>query len=132
MDNTVEGTETIAVTLQPNASVYVVGAQTQADFAIADDVPEVNLTLIDGEMAELGLDEGSFQVTRSNNGNIAQAITVNIAVTGTATRGVDYTDPGVFGGAPLAVSIPGNQLQATFTITPRVDNTVEGLSLIHI
>ncbi|MFK7957998.1 MAG: hypothetical protein AB8B96_17995 [Lysobacterales bacterium] len=121
VDNLVEGSETVTVALQPSAAVYTVGTQLPIDFTIADDVPEVNLTLIDGVMAEQDQDPGSFRVTRSNNGDISRAITVNIEVTGTATRGVDYNSGSIFGGAPLAVSIAANELEVITTLTPVAD-----------
>ncbi|MFK7957091.1 MAG: hypothetical protein AB8B96_13435 [Lysobacterales bacterium] len=132
VDNAVEGAETIQITLQPNAAMYTVGADTNVDFTLSDDVAEVTLTVLDSDMAELGQDPGSFRVTRSNNGNIAAAITVNIDIAGSALRNTDYSLNGVFGGAPLAVSIPGGQLSADYSLVPRVDNAVEGDELIQI
>ncbi len=131
-DNIVEGDETILVTLQPNATIYTEGTSTSALVTIADDVPEVNLTLIDGDASELGRDPGSFMVSRSSNGNLAAPISVNIDVTGTATRNADYAIPGLFGGAPFGVTIPANQLTATITLTPFTDNIVEGNETITV
>ncbi|MEM9531791.1 MAG: Calx-beta domain-containing protein [Pseudomonadota bacterium] len=131
LDNFVEGTETVDVQLQTGGT-YTVGAEDAASIDIADDVAEVRISAVDGDADEQGQAPGSFTVTRTNAGNIAQALTVNLQVVGTAQRNVDYSLPGVFGGAPFGLTIPANMTQATFTLTPLQDNVVEGSETVEI
>jgi len=58
---------------------------------ISDDVVVVTMTLNEGELSEASLDTGSFTVTRSNQGKVAEALTVYFAFAGKATNGTDYT-----------------------------------------
>ncbi|MEM6573466.1 MAG: hypothetical protein AAF736_04300, partial [Pseudomonadota bacterium] len=132
LDSFVEGTETIQATLVPDPTSYTVGADTQADLTLADSVPEVNLSLVEGAMDEAGPVTGRFRVTRTNAGNPTAALTVNIDITGTAQRNVDYELPGIFSGSPLAVQIPRDVNEVEFELTPRLDNIVEGVEDIQV
>ncbi|MEM1092512.1 MAG: Calx-beta domain-containing protein, partial [Pseudomonadota bacterium] len=132
LDSFVEGTETVQATLVPDPTSYTVGADTQADLTLADSVPEVNLSLVEGAMDEAGPVTGRFRVTRTNAGNPTAALTVNIDITGTAQRNVDYNLGSIFAGSPLAVQIPANVNEAEFVLTPRPDNIVEGVEDVQI
>ncbi|MFC1797268.1 hypothetical protein ACFL1V_09260, partial [Pseudomonadota bacterium] len=89
LDNIIEDTEDAIITLLDKGSEYTVGADTQAEFSITDDVAEVTLTLDDGSAAEAGQDPASFTVTRTTNGNFGQGITAHVAVEGNASIGAD-------------------------------------------
>jgi hypothetical protein len=104
----------------------VLGASkdTEASIEITDDVTEVTLTLDAGDAAEAGQLPGSFTVTRTNQGRIANTIVVRVAVTGSATSNTDYTHPDMnWTGISneYLISILGNQLSRTITITPVLD-----------
>ncbi len=124
LDNIVEGPETFTVTLLDIGTTYTVGADIEASIQITDDVTEVILTLDDGDAAEAGQLPGSFTVTRTNQGNVAQAITVWVAVSGSATIDTDYAHPDMVCCGPgneYLITILGNQLSRTITITPVLD-----------
>ncbi|MEM6572910.1 MAG: Calx-beta domain-containing protein, partial [Pseudomonadota bacterium] len=131
-DNIVEGVEDVQITLQPDPSLYTVGAQTQADFTLADSVTEVNLSVVDSAMDEAGLVPGTYRVTRTNAGNINQAITVNVDVTGTAAINTDYRPISLFAGAPFAVNLGIGETEAIFTFEPRADNVLEETETIVV
>jgi hypothetical protein len=104
----------------------VLGASkdTEASIEITDDVTEVTLTLDDGDAAEAGQLPGSFTVTQTNQGRIANTIVVRVAVTGSATSYTDYIHPDMnWTGISneYLISILGNQLSRTITITPVLD-----------
>ena len=87
----------------------------------------VILTLDDGFASEVTPDSGSFTVTRTDDGNIAEALTVQIDIGGTALRDVDYARSGLDwpGGDAFFATIPAGQQIETVTITPYQDNLVE-------
>jgi hypothetical protein len=128
-DNLVEGEEAAVFTLVSDNSQYVLGSDTETEMTISDDVVVVTMTLDDGELAEANLDPGSFTVTRSNQGNVAAALTVYLTFAGTAVNGTDYdtTEQHYVGGTNnRRMVIPADQLSLTSVITPRKDNLVEG------
>ena len=121
-----EADETVIFTLVDQAT-YIVGPDAVAELTIVDDPPIVNLTVEDSVASESGPDPGSFSVSRSNGGVITEALTVRIAVTGTATFNQDYPDPGMawIGGNVFQFTIPPDQLTASIVITPNRDGVVE-------
>lgn len=135
LDNIIEGSEDVLLTLEDLDSTYEVGTDSEAQITIEDDVVEVTMVLNDGDMAEVGQDPGSFTLTRSNSGNIVSSMVIQLHITGTATAGVDYPLPyemvGV-GGDNYHVVINGNQLSQTVIIVPRLDMLIEGEELISI
>jgi hypothetical protein len=74
----------------------------------------------DALAAEAGRDPGTFILTRSG-GDLAASLTVFCSFSGsTAANGIDFTPAG------CNATIPANQSSATLTITPNVDNRIEG------
>ena len=126
-DNLVEGEENILFTLQPN-SLYVLGSDTDVEMSISDDVVVVSMTLDDGDMAESNQDPGKFTITRTNQGNVAAALTVYLTLAGSAGVGADYntTVQNYVNATTRWVSIPANQLSVSSDITPVRDNLIEG------
>lgn len=122
IDNLAEGDETVVATLLPNTA-FAIAPPGSATVTIADDPPVVNAAATDAAAAELGLDPGTFTFTRSG-GNPAAALTVRWSLSGTAANSADY----VFTGGSL--EIPANLSSATLTITPRIDNAVEGAETV--
>ncbi|MCX6857023.1 MAG: alpha/beta hydrolase fold domain-containing protein, partial [Verrucomicrobia bacterium] len=117
-DALVEGTETATCALVANAA-YTIGAPSSATINIADNdtgsgLPTVTIASTNPNAAEPST-AGTFTVTRT--GATTAALTVNFAVTGTATSGSDYTALGT------SVSIPVGQTSATLTVTP-IDDTI--------
>lgn len=135
LDNDIEGSEDVHVTLEDLNSTYEVGAELEAQITIADDVVEVTMVLNDGNTAEAGPDPGSFTLTRSNSGNIVSSMVVQLHLTGTAIAGADYLIPwemvGV-GDDNYHVVINGNQLSQTVQIVPILDMLIEGEESINI
>jgi hypothetical protein len=97
--------------------------------AVAFAIPIVTLTSDDSTASEATLETGGFTVTRTDDGNVAQALIVRITVTGTATIGPDYVLPGwAFVAQPdvYQISIPAGELSISSTITVFKDNIIEG------
>jgi len=91
----------------------------------------VTLTLDDGNASEATRDPGSFTVARTDDGNLAEALVVRVAITGTAQRDIDYSRQGLDwpGGDDFFVTIPADQLTKTVTLKPYQDNLAEGEEL---
>ncbi len=118
-----EGVETVIVTLSANAN-YTVGSPGNATVSIADDDrPVVNITANQPNAAEGGA-TGQFTITRSGATGIA--ITVNLAISGTATNTTDYTT------LPGTVSFAANQTVATLNVVPVNDTLTEGPETVLI
>jgi len=117
-DNANEGTESLSITLLPSAN-YTIGAPGAAAIEIADDPPVVSVVASTPMAFEAGTIPGQFTFMRTG-GNFAAALPVSCTLGGTAQNALDY----VFIGCDAL--IPANQSTATLTITPRVDNLVEG------
>jgi len=78
----------------------------------------VSVTAPDPSASEAGLDPGIFVVART--GSTAQALTVRLAVSGSAAAGADF-DP-----LPPALTIPPGASSAPLAVLPRADALVEG------
>jgi Zn-dependent metalloprotease len=118
-DSLQELDESIVVTLAESAT-YAVGGGGSATVVLASDeavTQTVNVAAADGTSTEAGLTNGKFTFTRS--GDTSAALTVNYAVTGTATSGVDYTSLG--GG----VNFPAGVTSVSKLVKPLQDTLVE-------
>ena len=137
LDNLAEGAETAIVTLSPSAvdpPVYSIGAANSGTINIADDPPVVTLTAPDNTATEAGRATGAFAIARSG-GNVAAALQVRVALSGTATLTSDFGwSPGgsFVGGAIYQFNIPAGLTSITVTITPALDNLVEGAETIDL
>jgi hypothetical protein len=95
-DTTVEGNETVILTLA-NSANYTVGTANRATVTIADNdsqpLPTISIVATDAAAAEVNAGQtanpGRFTLTRT--GNLSQALTVNYSLGGTAAKGNDYT-----------------------------------------
>ena len=118
-DALVEGTETVTITAQTGTG-YTLADPASATMEIRDDeTVDVNVSVQDAVCKEqVSPDTGSFRLTRSASS--ASALTVNYAITGTATNGTDYTL--VAGSA----TIPANQTTVDIAVTPIDDALAEG------
>ena len=102
-DNLAEGSETVILTLATGTG-YSLGTSKSATITLADnEKPVITIAATDPEAAETAdgaaTDPGRFTLSRI--GDLSTALTVNYAVSGTATLGKDYR------------SLPG---RATFSI----------------
>ncbi len=102
--------------------------------ALAVALSTVNLTLDEGNAKEFGQVPGIFTVTRTGDDNIAQGLTVRVTVTGMALLDIDYSRPGLdqIAEGVFNVSIFGNQLTRTITLTPVPDNLIEDDETISV
>lgn len=122
-DTAVESIETVIVSLTDGAT-YDLGTVSTANVNITSDdvgpapaLPTITITATDAAAAELNRDVGVFQVTRT--GATTTALTVNFAISGTATNGSD------FNALVSSVVIPIGATFANITLTPIDDTTVE-------
>jgi hypothetical protein len=110
-----EGGETVTLAVAPAAG-YAVGSPSSATVTIADDdpppLPSVTVTASDASASE---PSGTGRFTVSRTGATASALTVSMAVTGTAAPGADYA------ALPASVSIPAGQASASVVVTVRDD-----------
>ncbi|MES2598343.1 MAG: Calx-beta domain-containing protein [Verrucomicrobiota bacterium] len=118
-DSSNEGSETLILAINANASLYTLGTPSSATVTIADDDRStVTITATDGTASETPGNTGTFTVTRTVP--TTALLAVSIAVSGTATNGTDYST------ITTTVNIPANQASATITVTPVNDLVSEG------
>ena len=119
-DNTAEGTETVTVSLSSGASYFpsgVAAENTGTVNILDDDLATITVTATDGTAGEAAGDTGTFLITRA--GSTALPLTVNYALGGSATHGVDYERlPGV-------LTIPAGSSIGSVTVTPIDDGLGE-------
>jgi len=126
-DSSSEGPETVTLTLAEgsNSVNYIVSSLGEAAVTILDDdtptLPSVSVTATtsagDNSAPESGLDSGRFIFTRT--GSAANDITVNYAVSGSATPDLDYE------ALPGVVIIPSGQSSASVEFQTIDDTRVE-------
>jgi subtilisin family serine protease len=131
-DSTVEGNETVILTLSANAA-YTVGSPGNATVTITDndegspsDLPLVWLSVAKPDASETGPDPGTIRFHRT--GDVSEPIQVNWTFSGTAANGADfgYFDDGEFKPLPNGSPFPADQSEADLIITPFDDDLVEG------
>ncbi len=124
-DEFYEGVESVQATLVDGAT-YTVGVPASATVTIADNdpPPTVTITATDASAAEPGADTGAFTVTRTGPTNFA--LTVNFAVSGSASNGVDYSAPGT------SATIPAGASSAPILVTPLDDEFYEGAETVQV
>ncbi len=120
-DLSIEGTETVIVTLAPD-SIYLIGTPNTATVSIADNdgvKPTVTVVASDPDASEPGTNLGSYTFTRSG-GDTSIALSITYSMSGTATNFSDYS------GVYSSITIPAGSLSATATLTPYDDLIIEG------
>lgn len=116
-DTAIEGLEIVTVSLPPGAG-YVVGSSSAATIQIADnDFPSIAVVTTDAVAGEAN-NSGEFSFVRT--GPTTSALTVNIAVTGTATSGSDYNSLG------STVTFAQGSTTAAKIVLPINDTAIEG------
>lgn len=97
------------------------GAPLTVSFQVVNSgqaLPVVGVAATDAAATETAGNTGTFTVTRT--GPTTAALTVQLALGGTATNGTDYTQ------IPATVTIPAGSASATVTIKPIDDAVYEG------
>jgi hypothetical protein len=122
-DNTVEPDETAIITINAGTG-YSIGAAASATGTITNDDSEVTISVSPASIAEDGTGVITYTFTRT--GNTTNALTVNFALSGTATSGQDYTSANVSGANTTGtVTFAAGSSTATLTIDPTADSVVE-------
>ncbi len=102
-DTTVEGYETVTITLDPDPA-YSLAVDSSATMNLQDDdAPQVNVSITDDAFTESNGSLAKFFISRT--GSTASALTVNYTMSGTATSGSDYTAPS--GSVTIAAAATG-------------------------
>ena len=118
-DATNEGSETVILTINANASLYTLGTPTAATVTIADDDRStVTIAATDANASETAGNTAIFTITRT--APITALLTVTIIISGTALNTTDYST------LSTSVVIPANQSSATVIVTPVNDLLSEG------
>ncbi len=117
-DTELEVPESIVVTLV-EGSGYALGTPNSATVTLQDDDAQVSIAATDANAGEpaSGLGTGTFTLTRV--GALDNALTVNLAVSGSATEGLDYTTLGT------TVSFDPGAATAILVVTPIDDSELE-------
>jgi len=123
-DALVEGDESVTVTLSSSAG-YDVGTPASATLFIVDDEkPTVSITASDDTAFEPGDNFGTFVISR---GNVSQgALTVYLAISGTALNGIDYVPLDNF------VVIPDGARDVSVDVIPFDDLRVEPTEIVQL
>lgn len=126
-DALAEGTETVSVTLSSGAGYFPTGVlaeNTGTVNIVDDDRPMVSVVASDDTANEAGGDCGTFLITRS--GPTTLPLTLNYAIGGSATHGVDFERlPGV-------VTIPAGSSAASVTVIPINDSIGEPAQTVSL
>ncbi len=123
-DTAVESFESATLELVPSTS-YSLGTAA-ATLLIADTdtaLSLVRMRVSDRDALESG-DSGQFIIERL--GSTANPLTVSVAISGTATNGVDYVS------IPNTVTIPAGASTAAVNVTPLQDSIVEPMETVTL
>ncbi|MFY7950457.1 MAG: Calx-beta domain-containing protein, partial [Gemmatimonas sp.] len=108
-DSVREGNETVTLTIA-SGSGYVIGAPSSGTVTIQDNEPVVSITASDSQADEAG-DAATFTISRTD-ASVADALSVNLAFSGTAAAGGDYVS------ISTPVTIPAGQGSVVITLIP--------------
>ncbi|MCI0746639.1 MAG: hypothetical protein L0Y58_14660 [Verrucomicrobia subdivision 3 bacterium] len=116
-DTNYEGSETVVLTLQNNAA-YVADSANATVTIADDDLPLVYLAGTDLVATEYNSLKAAT-VTLRRTGNTSQPLTVPLAISGTASNGVDYQTLGEM------ATFPANQSNVVINVRPLGDSLLE-------
>lgn len=120
-DTTLEGNETVVLTLTAQGTTRVSPQAGAATITIMDN--EVGVSVVSsGITSEDGSSIGAFVVSRV--GSTDSSITVTLSVGGTAINGVDYD------AIPNSVTFPAGTNMVWLDVVPRVDTAMEGTETV--
>lgn len=115
---------TVAVSLLLGSG-YTIGTPDNATIAIVNtDLPMVKIAASDSKAAETGPNTGSFTISRTGPTTATLAVKYNI--TGTAKNGTDYVT------LSTSKTIPAGVSSAVITVTPILDNALEGNETVKL
>ena len=118
-DAALEGTETVVCQIAPNGVQYGVGSSSNATVRILDDEqPVVTISASVTSLPESGASSSTLTLTRTPP--LGAAIQVQVALSGTATPGSDFSAP------PQFLSLPAGVASTTFSLTALQDTALEG------
>jgi RHS repeat-associated protein len=131
-----EGTENVALSVSANAAYSVVPGHQQASVSIADapDLATIDFTAtVPSETSETSTNPMYMMMgapppavaTLTRTGRIDQAITVQVAVAGTATPGTDYTSTPSLSGSTITVQFAPYERSKSIQISAITDTLVE-------
>jgi probable HAF family extracellular repeat protein len=120
-DSTVEPNESVILTIAASPG-YVIGSPGAATGTIANNDTDVTISLSPLTVTESGAPNLVYTFART--GVTTGALTVNYSVSGTATRGDDYSAP--FTSSTGSVTIADGSSTATVTVDPTPDSLLEG------
>lgn len=116
-DTTSEPNETAILTVTTGTG-YSVGATPAATGTITDDDTSVTVAVAPASVTEDGT--GKLVYTFTRTGDVTNALTINIAASGTATSGTDYS--GITG---TTVTFAAGANTATLELDPTADSSLE-------
>lgn len=122
-DETVEGNETVNITLSNPTGGATLGGQATAVLTIHDDdvAPQPGALQFNASSFSLAENGGSMTITVTRTGGSTGAVSVQFATSnGTATAGSDYT------ANSGTLSFADGETSKTFTVAVLDDNAVEG------
>jgi lysophospholipase L1-like esterase len=122
-DAAAEAPETMGFELTASPS-YTIGAPSLVTMTLEDDEPIVSVSASDPDASEAGANPGAFLISRTRT--VATALTVYVALSGTATNGYDYT---YIGGS---VTIPAGSDGVSVPVKPLLDTLVESAETVTI
>jgi len=126
-DSTVEPDETVVLTLLEGPN-YTRGATTSVTGTITNDdlpnVPVISLAVSSAQVIEDGFTIFDYTFTRT--GDTTSELSVNYSVSGTATLGTDFFDPGIpFGSTSKTVTFLAGSNSASVIVFPKPDTADE-------
>ncbi|WP_013334240.1 Calx-beta domain-containing protein [Gloeothece verrucosa] len=132
-DTTIETNETVALTLSSSAN-YTVGTTSAVTGTIINDdvLPTITLAVSPTSVNEDGTTNLIYTFTRT--GSTEGALSVNFGVGGSATFNNDYTSSGAasFSATTGSITFAANNNQASLTLNPTGDTTVESHETVSI
>ncbi|HEU0011624.1 MAG TPA: Calx-beta domain-containing protein, partial [Verrucomicrobiae bacterium] len=126
-DNVFEGDEDVILTMIPSPfQEYTIHPlHTSARVVIKDDdLPALTVTTVDGTAAEYGSDTGLIRFQR--NGSLAQPLTLDLAIAGSAKNGVDYA------AISNTLTFAANVSQLDLPIQPLTDGVEETVETVIV
>ncbi len=125
-DTTAEGPETVTLQVGPGVG-YVLGGQASATVTIADDdttLPKVSVSVAPTSIAENSASPATL--TFRTEAPVAANLTINYALTGTASAGADFS------ALPGSATILAGASSATVNLTPVNDAISESLETVTV
>lgn len=123
-DGAIEPAETLVLSLSNPVGCQLSSLNAMTFTILDDDLPSVTVVSADDSASENGPDPAS--VTFSRTGPTTSDLTVEFALSGTATTGSDYVNPGT------SVVIPAGEAEVTLPLTPVDDSSNEGAESIIV